>query len=182
MLDCMRDRLMPARMGSGVGPGSTIGSCPVAPCRPGGRPRAGVGATRLGWFRCVDRGLVAQGRVLPVGCRAFPGLGWGWSWRPRGRGATAGLPPVTGRGCAAAGWHGGQHRRRLQQPGARGKPANKGPGSVEDGVEFLKSYDIVVHPDCKHTSDELTLYSYEVDKLTGDVLPKKLEPEMLRSK
>lgn len=52
------------------------------------------------------------------------------------------------------------------------QPANKGPGSVEDGVEFLKSYDIIVHPDCRHTSDELTLYSYEVDKLTGDVLPK----------
>lgn len=49
--------------------------------------------------------------------------------------------------------------------------ANKGQGSVEDGIEFLKSYDIVVHPDCKHTIDELTLYSYKVDKLTGEVLP-----------
>lgn len=49
--------------------------------------------------------------------------------------------------------------------------ANKGAGSVEDGIEFLKSYDIVVHPDCKHTIDELTLYSYKVDKLTGEVLP-----------
>lgn len=49
--------------------------------------------------------------------------------------------------------------------------ANKGQGSVEDGIEFLKSYDIVVHPDCMHTIDELTLYSYKVDKLTGEVLP-----------
>lgn len=49
--------------------------------------------------------------------------------------------------------------------------ANKGQGSVEDGIEFLKSYDIVVHPECKHTIDELTLYSYKVDKLTGEVLP-----------
>lgn len=46
-------------------------------------------------------------------------------------------------------------------------PAKKGPGSVEDGVEFLKSYDIVVHPDCTHTVDELTLYSYEIDKKTN---------------
>jgi phage terminase large subunit len=50
-------------------------------------------------------------------------------------------------------------------------PAKKGPGSVEDGVEFLKSYDIVVHPRCVHTIDELTMYSYKVDPLTGLILP-----------
>lgn len=55
--------------------------------------------------------------------------------------------------------------------------ANKGQGSVEDGIEFLKSYDIVVHPDCKHTIDELTLYSYKVDKLTGEVLPQLEDKE-----
>ena len=49
-------------------------------------------------------------------------------------------------------------------------PAIKGAGSVEDGVEFLKNYDIVVHPRCQHVVDELTLYSYKVDKLTGAVL------------
>jgi phage terminase large subunit len=49
--------------------------------------------------------------------------------------------------------------------------ALKGAGSVEDGVEFLKSHDIVVHPDCRHTIDELSLYSYKVDKLTDEVLP-----------
>lgn len=50
--------------------------------------------------------------------------------------------------------------------------AAKGPGSIEDGIEFLKSFDIVVHPRCQHVIDELTLYSYEVDPLTGEVLPK----------
>ena len=49
--------------------------------------------------------------------------------------------------------------------------ARKGPGSVEDGVEFLKNHDIVVHPDCRHTTDELTLYSYKIDKRTNEVLP-----------
>jgi phage terminase large subunit len=43
----------------------------------------------------------------------------------------------------------------------RMEPARKGPGSVKEGVEFLKSYDIVVHPRCKHTIDELTNYSYK---------------------
>lgn len=49
--------------------------------------------------------------------------------------------------------------------------AVKGPKSVEEGIEWLKSYDIVVHPRCKHTIDELTLYSYKTDPITGRVLP-----------
>lgn len=49
--------------------------------------------------------------------------------------------------------------------------AKKGKGSVEDGVEFLRSYDIVVHPRCKHTADELATYSFKVDKRTQEVLP-----------
>lgn len=50
--------------------------------------------------------------------------------------------------------------------------AAKGAGSVEDGIQFLKNYDIVVHPRCRHTIDELTLYSFETDRLTNEVLPK----------
>jgi phage terminase large subunit len=49
--------------------------------------------------------------------------------------------------------------------------AIKGPGSIEEGVEWLKSYEIIVHPRCVHVIDELTLYSYKVDPLTGKVLP-----------
>jgi phage terminase large subunit len=49
--------------------------------------------------------------------------------------------------------------------------AVKGPRSVEEGIEFLKNYTIVVHPRCTHTIDELTLYSYKTDPLTGKILP-----------
>ena len=51
------------------------------------------------------------------------------------------------------------------------QPAVKGPKSVEEGVGWLKSFDIIVHPRCKHTIDELTLYSYKTDRDTGAVLP-----------
>jgi len=51
------------------------------------------------------------------------------------------------------------------------QPAIKGPKSVEEGVEWLKSFDIIVHPRCKHTIDELTLYSYKTDRDTGSILP-----------
>ena len=50
--------------------------------------------------------------------------------------------------------------------------AIKGAKSLEEGVEFLKSFDIVVHPRCAHLIDELTLYSYETDPLTGQIIPK----------
>lgn len=49
--------------------------------------------------------------------------------------------------------------------------AVKGPRSLEEGVEWLRSHDIVVHPRCVHLIDELTLYSYKADPLTGAVLP-----------
>lgn len=49
--------------------------------------------------------------------------------------------------------------------------AIKGAKSIEDGIEFLKSFDIVVHPRCVNTIDELTNYSFKLDPLTGLVLP-----------
>jgi phage terminase large subunit len=47
--------------------------------------------------------------------------------------------------------------------------AIKGTRSVEEGIEFLKSYDLVIHSRCRHLIDELTHYSYKVDSLTGQV-------------
>ncbi|SUT85388.1 phage terminase, large subunit, PBSX family [Actinobacillus ureae] len=45
-------------------------------------------------------------------------------------------------------------------------------GSVEDGIEHIKSYDkVYIHPRCKETLNEFRLYSYKTDRLTGDVLP-----------
>lgn len=50
-------------------------------------------------------------------------------------------------------------------------PAVKGARSVEEGIEFLRSFEIIVHPRCKHTIDELKSYSYKTDPLTGLVIP-----------
>lgn len=48
----------------------------------------------------------------------------------------------------------------------------KGKGSVEDGVEFIKSFkEIVIHPRCNGTINEFGLYSYKVDRHSGDILP-----------
>lgn len=50
--------------------------------------------------------------------------------------------------------------------------AEKWNGSVEDGIQFIRSFkQIIIHPRCTETRREMQLYSYKVDRFTGDVLP-----------
>lgn len=59
------------------------------------------------------------------------------------------------------------HRQGFQIDGA-----DKWPGSVEDGINYLKSFKrIAVHERCKNIAQEFRLYSYKVDKQTGKVNP-----------
>lgn len=51
-------------------------------------------------------------------------------------------------------------------------PADKWKGSIEDGIACLKSFKrIVIHERCPHTAKEFRLYSFKVDRVTGDILP-----------
>jgi len=49
--------------------------------------------------------------------------------------------------------------------------AIKGSKSVEEGIAFLQSFDIVVNPRCTHVIDELTHFRYKTDPLTNQILP-----------
>lgn len=50
--------------------------------------------------------------------------------------------------------------------------AEKGPGSVEDGIGFLRSFrGIKIHKRCTELQEEALRYSYKVDKKTEQVLP-----------
>lgn len=51
------------------------------------------------------------------------------------------------------------------------RSAKKGKGSVEDGVTFLQSLDIVVNPACPNLLRELKSYAYKTDSHTGEILP-----------
>lgn len=53
----------------------------------------------------------------------------------------------------------------------RMEPAKKGKDSIVEGVEFLKSFEIVIHPRCVHSVDEFNWFSYKIDKLTEEILP-----------
>lgn len=60
----------------------------------------------------------------------------------------------------------------LSNRGYNVEGAPKWTGCVEDGVEYMRSFNnIYVHPRCVKTQEELTKYSYKVDKNTGDILP-----------
>lgn len=50
--------------------------------------------------------------------------------------------------------------------------STKGANSIVDGVEFIKSFDVIIHPRCKHVIDNFTHYRYEIDKQTEEILPK----------
>ncbi len=63
-------------------------------------------------------------------------------------------------------------RNRPGQPGLRLIAADKWPGSVEDGIAWLRGLDeIVIHERCTNVIQEARLWSYKTDRLTDDVLP-----------
>ena len=49
--------------------------------------------------------------------------------------------------------------------------AVKGPGSIEDGITFLQTFEIVIHPRCVNAAKELAEFSYKIDKQTDEILP-----------
>lgn len=48
--------------------------------------------------------------------------------------------------------------------------ADKGKGSVEDGIAFIRAFrGVAIHPRCRGTINEFIKYSYKIDKHSGDV-------------
>ena len=66
----------------------------------------------------------------------------------------------------------------IKQKGFNIESCPKWQGSVEDGVEFIRSFErIYIHPRCPHTYNEFKFYSYKQDKNTGEVLPILLDKD-----
>jgi phage terminase large subunit len=50
--------------------------------------------------------------------------------------------------------------------------AEKGKGSVEDGIQFLRSFKkIVIHPRCKGAIGDFLNYRFKRDRHTNEILP-----------
>lgn len=60
----------------------------------------------------------------------------------------------------------------LKRKGFNISGAEKGPGSVEDGITFLRGFErIVIHPRCKGAKDNFQNYRWKQDKITKEILP-----------
>jgi len=54
--------------------------------------------------------------------------------------------------------------------------ADKWPGSIEDGIRFLRSFDkIIIHPRCDKMVEEARMYSYKIDRITKDITTKLVD-------
>lgn len=68
------------------------------------------------------------------------------------------------------------HMKRHGLP--RATAVTKWAGSVEDGIQYLRSFkQIVIHSRCSNMQREARLYSYKVDRLTGDITSKLVDAE-----
>ena len=60
----------------------------------------------------------------------------------------------------------------IRRQGYKIESVHKWAGSIEDGIEFIRSFRMVyIHSRCLKTAEEFVKYSYKVDRLTEDILP-----------
>ena len=64
----------------------------------------------------------------------------------------------------------------LRNEGYNINPADKGDGSVKAGIDYIRDFEkVIIHSRCKNTVDEFKFYSYKVDRVTGEILPKIID-------
>ena len=60
----------------------------------------------------------------------------------------------------------------VRRQGYKIESVHKWSGSIEDGIEFIRSFKKVhIHTRCMEVASEFVKYSYKVDRMTGDILP-----------
>lgn len=58
----------------------------------------------------------------------------------------------------------------LRRQGMPIRAVEKGKGSIEDGIAYIKSFDkVIIHKRCKHTINEFSQYSYKEDPRSGEI-------------
>lgn len=62
----------------------------------------------------------------------------------------------------------------LRRNGINAVGAKKGPDSIEHGINWIKSHEIIVDNSCTNTIMELSTYQYKEDK-NGNVIPKPID-------
>lgn len=58
------------------------------------------------------------------------------------------------------------------------EPSKKGKNSVKDGISLIRSFErIYINPNCENTIREFSLYSYKVDRLSGEITPEIIDKD-----
>ena len=58
----------------------------------------------------------------------------------------------------------------MNKHGFKVTACEKGKGSIEDGISFIRSFEeVVIHPRCTHSIEEGKLYRYKRDRLTNEI-------------
>ncbi|QAA31236.1 PBSX family phage terminase large subunit [Clostridium manihotivorum] len=64
----------------------------------------------------------------------------------------------------------------IKQAGVhRIRPARKGKDSILNGIQFIQQFEIIVHPSCTNTIEELKNYTWIKDKVTGEYINKPVD-------
>ena len=65
---------------------------------------------------------------------------------------------------------------RLRELGMyRVKPARKGKDSVNNGIDFIQEFKILIHPKCVNFLTEINNYTWDLDKRTGQMINKPID-------
>lgn len=59
--------------------------------------------------------------------------------------------------------------------GVNARGVKKGQGSVAEGINFIKKFEIIIHPTCQNFINEIEQYHYKKDAKTGETLPDVVE-------
>jgi phage terminase large subunit len=54
--------------------------------------------------------------------------------------------------------------------GLKVRSSVKGAGSINDGITFIKSFHVKIHPRCEHLVTDFQKYAFKIDKKTGEIL------------
>ena len=65
----------------------------------------------------------------------------------------------------------------FRSKGINARAVKKGAGSIEQGINFIKRFKVIIHPRCVNTLAEFNAYRYKEDRKTGDVLPEVVDKD-----
>lgn len=60
--------------------------------------------------------------------------------------------------------------KQFQNKGINARPAKKGAGSIDSGIQYIQQFEIIIHPKCINFKIEISKYRHKEDR-NGNILP-----------